>query len=99
MTKLYYIQNCGCDDETSGLIRISDEDFPKFKSFVENLNRNSTYGCMPVIYLHEIQEDDIQVWNEAEHCDYERLYLDGEIYALKKHIRPWELEVTAGKVD
>lgn len=99
MVKLYYIQNLGCDDTTCGLIRISDEEFPKFKSFLENLNRNSTYGCMPVIYLYEIQEDDIQKWDENENCDYERLYLDGEIYALKKHIIPWKLEVTAGKVD
>ena len=35
--KLYYVKNVGCDATTYGLVRISDEDFPKFKSFIENL--------------------------------------------------------------
>ena len=40
MNKLYYVRNVGCDDTTCGLVRISEEDFTKFKSFIENLNRN-----------------------------------------------------------
>ena len=37
--KLYYIVNSGCDAITRGLARISDEDFPKFKTFIKNLNK------------------------------------------------------------
>ena len=54
--KLYYINNEGCDATTYGLVRISDGDFPKFKSFIENLNKNSTYGCMPKIYIDEVTD-------------------------------------------
>ena len=47
--KLYLIANNGCDDTTHGLVRFTDEEFSIFKENVENLNRNSTYGCMPTI--------------------------------------------------
>lgn len=47
--KLYFIENCGCDATTRGLIRLNEQDFIKFKEFVQNLNKNSTYGCMPTI--------------------------------------------------
>jgi hypothetical protein len=82
MEKLYYIENIGCDDTTHGLVRISDEDFPKFKSFVENLNKNSTYGCMPTIEVYEISEDQIRLATEEdeEDCDWELLYLDDKKY-------------------
>lgn len=83
MNKLYYVENCGCDDTTCGLVRISDEDFPKFKDFIENLNRNSTYGCMPKIYVYEIDETVIHHWTEDEDKDG-KLYLDGEIYAVDR---------------
>ena len=49
MNKLYFIANSGCDATTHGIARIADEDFDKFKTIIENLNRNSHYGCMPTI--------------------------------------------------
>ena len=41
MDNLYYIVNMGCDDETHGLAIISDEEFPRFKQIIEDLNKNS----------------------------------------------------------
>lgn len=50
LTNLYLIRNCGCDDTTTGLARMTDEEFEFFKTVIENLNRNSPYGCMPMIF-------------------------------------------------
>ena len=78
---LYYIRNIGCDDETCGLARISDEDFPKFKEIIENLNKNSTYGCMPKIEAYKIFEGLIRRY-DGEISDYTNLHLDGRVYIL-----------------
>jgi hypothetical protein len=83
MTRLYYIENCGCDDTTCGLVRISDEDFSKFKSFIENLNKNSTYGCMPKIHVYEIDETIVHPWSKDD-SDSDRLYLDDSIYTIDR---------------
>ena len=83
--KLYYVNNEGCDATTYGLVRISDEDFPKFKTFIENLNKNSTYGCMPTIHLYEIDESKIREYTQNSDdyvCDDDILYLDGKLYTL-----------------
>ena len=96
MTKLYYIENEGCDATTYGLVRISDEDFPKFRSFVENLNRNSHYGCMPVISVSEIDEKFIHPYikpedNEAWYIDEDILWLDGIAYTIDSDWR-WDVD-------
>ena len=81
MDSLYYIKNIGCDDETCGLVRISDEDLPKFKTFIENLNKNSTYGCMPTISVFKISEDLIREATDEDR-EEELLYLDDKKYVL-----------------
>jgi hypothetical protein len=61
MSKLYLIENSGCDDETTGLVRFNDEgEFCHFKDIIENLNANSYYGCMPKINVYEILEEDVK---------------------------------------
>lgn len=80
-TKLYYVENEGCDDTTHGLVYISDEDLPKFKSFIENLNKNSTYGCMPKIHLYEVDESKLGK-PTLDHSKEDYLYIDDEIYVL-----------------
>lgn len=57
---LYFVENAGCDDTTYGLVSISKEDFPKFKTFIEDLNNNSYYGCMPVISVYKISMTDLK---------------------------------------
>ena len=86
MENLYYIDNVGCDDETVGLVRISDEDFPKFKKFIENLNKNSKYGCMPKIYVYKIDMNLLREKNDDDER-YAYLYLDDKIYVLRD--RSW----------
>lgn len=83
MKDLYCVRNIGCDDETIGLAIIPDEYFPQFKKNIENLNKNSTYGCQPTIFVYKITMDDLR---EAtyEDLDYKRLYLDDKVYVLTK---------------
>lgn len=88
---LYFIENQGCDATTYGLVTVSDEDFPKFKSFIENLNKNSYYGCMPVISVYKIDMNDLkevnynpnaEVWDD-DYVDMDyRFYLDDKIYTF-----------------
>ena len=81
MDNLYYVDNIGCDDETRGLVIIPDEFFNAFKTFIENLNKNSTYGCMPRIQVYKIDETMIR---EATDDDalYKIMYLNDKKYVL-----------------
>lgn len=93
MENLYYVRNVGCDDETRGLVRISDEDFPKFESFIKNLNKNSTCRCMPTIDVYKITEDHICDFTDDDDDDDDadgfyldddyKLYLDDKVYRLR----------------
>jgi hypothetical protein len=79
--KLYFIENKGCDDTTRGLAIITDEDFPKFKDIIENLNKNSNYGCMPTIDVYKIDESLIREVADGEEIDVDDImYLDGKRY-------------------
>ncbi len=100
MGKLYFINNCGCHNTTSGIARISDKDFPKFKTIIENLNKNSTYACMPRIRVYKIPDDAIvKIDNDNldYYYDYEYLYLDNEIYALKHEFYQDEMVLIIGE--
>ena len=84
MTNLYYIENVGCDDITRGLARMTDEEFTVFKRVVENLNKNSTYGCMPIIDVYRINDSFIEpvTDDDSNNCI---LYMDDGKYVLKKY--------------
>ena len=77
---LYLILNQGCDDTTKGLAFIPKTYFDKFKSFIEDLNTNSTYECMPIIKVYKIDENMIR---PAETEDDDILYLNGNTYVIK----------------
>lgn len=81
--QLYYVVNSGCDDWTRGLVRISDEDFPNVKAFIENLNKNSTYGCMPTIAVYKVDMDLFRKKTDDDTCEENWLYMDGEVYVLR----------------
>lgn len=83
MSNLYYIRNVGCDDETCGLAEITDVSFPYFKEIIENLNKNSTYGCMPTIEVYKVLDRTIlRLWDVEDDNDWQRLYLNDKIYAI-----------------
>ena len=88
MTELYLIRNCGCDDTTTGLVRMSDEQLEFFKTTIENLNKNSTYGCMPTIEVYRVDENMIR---ESEDDDSAEnvMYLDDCRYVLEDGMR-WQ---------
>lgn len=85
MDDLYYIVNRGCDDETKGLAIISDEEFPRFKQIIEDLNKNSQYGCMPTISIYKIDGSLIRPANDTDSA-YDILYLNNAKYVLAKYI-------------
>ena len=89
MTNLYFIQNCGCDDATNGLARMTIEQMVCFRNIIANLNKNSTYGCMPVIHVYNIDENMIR---EAEDDDDPEniMYLDDRKYVLEDSLR-WKI--------
>ena len=97
MLNLYYIENIGCDDTTHGLARMTDEEFTVFKRIVENLNKNSTYGCMPTIDVYRIDEDFIREFTDEDRKD-DALYLDDKRYVLKEACTIWTKEFEARKV-
>ena len=85
MPELYYIENIGCDDITCGLAIISDEMLPLFKSFIDNLNKNSQYSCMPVIEVYKIDESFVRLATENDQPD-KILHMTGGDYVLSKSI-------------
>lgn len=50
----YKITNIGCDDTTEGFFDFTKEQFEFLDSVFKELNKNSTYGCMPKIYISEV---------------------------------------------
>lgn len=55
--KKYKITNYGCDDETEGIFEFSEEQADFLNNVFTELNKNSTYGCMPTIYIKEIDDE------------------------------------------
>ena len=53
----YKILNIGCDDETEGVFEFSKEQFEFLNKVFTELNKNSTYGCMPKIYIEEVKTE------------------------------------------
>lgn len=68
------IRNVGCDDETEGVFKFTEEQFEFLKVVFDELNKYSRYGCMPRIYIDETtdepteppQKDDSQITKSRE---------------------------------
>ena len=54
--KKYKITNIGCDDETEGVFEFTEEQYNFLDKTFEELNKNSTYGCMPKIYIEPTEK-------------------------------------------
>ena len=80
MAELYLVYNCGCDDTTLGLVELTDEEFSKFKQFVENINRNSTYCCMPRIHASKVSWDMFREKTEDDTAEWKWLYYGDKIF-------------------
>lgn len=52
--KKYKIINSGCDDETEGVFELTEEQYEFLNTLFGELNKNSTCGCMPKIYIDEL---------------------------------------------
>lgn len=96
MTDLYYIRNIGCDDETIGLCVIPPEALNLVKMTVENLNKNSNYGCMPIIKIYRIDESFIRPATEEDES-YNVMHTTFGNYVLTKS--PWHYNLGTGKLE
>lgn len=82
--KLYFIANAGCDDTTFGITELTEEEFQKFKKIIEELNKNSTYGCMPTIYIYQIDWSQLEEITEVNPEDENHiLYYNSKRYIFK----------------
>ena len=52
--KTYKITNIGCDDETEARFILTESQYNFLNEIFEKLNKHSTYGCMPKIYIDEL---------------------------------------------
>ena len=88
---LYFIHNIGCDDGTIGIAYLTDEEFELFKAVLSNLNRNSSYTCMPRIEVYEITEEDIEEVDQDSQIVAARdiLWLGKKAYTLKNTYNYW----------
>lgn len=88
MTKnLYFIANSGCDATTYGLAELTDEEFSTLKTTIENLNKNSYYGCMPIISVYKITMGHLKEFNynsNAEPWDDDYVSKDDVFYLNDK---------------
>ena len=76
---LYLVVNRSRVDVTRGLVRISDDDFPRFKTFIENLNKNSHCSDQPVILVYKITMDVLkEIKYDPSALPWERGYVDIE---------------------
>lgn len=91
MTNLYYIKNVGCDDTTYGLARMTDDQFATFKSVIENLNKNSTYRCMPIIEVYKIDDTFVRPASSNDNSDG-ILYIGDEQYVLSDYLYSYSLD-------
>lgn len=83
MTNLYLIRNVGCDDTTLGLARMTDEELNFFKKIIDDLNKNSTYGCMPVMEVYKVDEDMLREPND-DYDDRDDIFtVDDHKYVFK----------------
>lgn len=97
MISLYLIRNCGCDDTTHGLALMTDNQLEFFKTIIENLNKNSTYGCMPTIEVYRIEEDLLREATEEDSKE-DIMHLDDAKYVLKDKWIVWQEEFEERKV-
>jgi hypothetical protein len=65
MDKLYMVNNCGCDDTTKCIIKISEEQFKFLNNVLGEINKYSSYGCMPKIYIKEYTTESNN-WDNGE---------------------------------
>jgi len=90
--QLYFIENMGCDATTFGIIELTDNELKKIVEMCSNLNKNSTYGCMPVIsiyrtkweYFKEVTNLNGECWDDDFVDKEERYYINNKCYTFIK---------------
>lgn len=53
----YKIKNIGCDDTTEAVFELTAGQYEFLERIFETLNKQSTYGCMPKIYVEPYEDE------------------------------------------
>lgn len=53
---LYMIKNNGCDDTTTSVMKLTKSEYRTLSRFIRKNNKNSTYGCQPVIEIFKFRK-------------------------------------------
>lgn len=56
---LYKIELCGCDDTTSFMREMTDEESDFLVTIALDANKTSTYTCMPKIHIYEMPKAEL----------------------------------------
>lgn len=70
---------------------MTDEEFTVFKRVVENLNKNSTYVCMPTIAVYKISDSFIRQVTDNDSSENILYMTDGK-YALLDSLYAWSMD-------
>lgn len=57
MKKKYIIELIGCDDTTSFEMELTQEELNLLTRVSELSKETSTYGCMPTMWIEELEND------------------------------------------
>lgn len=68
---LYKIELCGCDDYTSFIQEMTDEESDFLVKIAIKANETSTYRCMPTIHIYEIAKSEIDKMKEIQQNYFE----------------------------
>ena len=63
---LYKIELCGCDDHTSFVQEVTDEESDFLVKVAIKANETSTYGYMPTMHIYEIPKSEIDRMKEIQ---------------------------------
>lgn len=94
---LYFIQNVGCDDTTSGLVELDDTQKGWFFGVLGDLNKNSYYGCMPKVRVYQADWKDFvelprpEIKRYPDICTSDFLHLGGKTFTYAPGKTQWDL--------
>lgn len=94
-TNKYLISNIGCDDRTYLIAEFTDVEAEFLKNLFDRINKNSSYGCQPTIYIKKIKvifEKKLEEYNDWYDYGYVAIYGDYDIKIDDTYYKYEEIE-------
>ena len=92
LKKPYLINNIGCDDTTTAIIELTQDEFDFLNNIFQQINKNSSYSCQPKIEFDlEVTFEKIEGYeNEDDYREKTGNYIsnietiNGNVYLVKE---------------